>query len=316
MALFGQGAQVVFWLLVADGGRFEPAAMGARPDPRIVAIAPVGEVVAALLAGAGVVADLVGGKACCAGALAGEREEIARRIVVERGEPALAHEGGKARARLDGELVEREVAGPQRQRARQFGVPAFRRVAGAGVDEVETDPREMALGDIERGEPLGGIVEAAQKMERLVVERLKAERDAVDPRARQRGEIGRLDRRGIGFESDLDIRRKAPVAGCLLNQPGDQRGRHQRGRAPAKEDRGQLAPRQQGRLVRHVGEQGGLPGGDIGFRADVAVEVAIGAFCEAERPVDVEREGRHCHDSRFIRQTAPPSTWQRRARGG
>ena len=41
----------------------------------------------------------------------------------------------------------------------------------------------------------------------------------------------------------------------------------------------------------HITEQGPLPDIHIGALADVAVEVAIRAFREAERPVDVEGFG-------------------------
>ena len=48
--------------------------------------------------------------------------------------------------------------------------------------------------------------------------------------------------------------------------------------------------RQQPRLMREVGEQRVAPCVLVDARADMAVEVAIGAFGDAERPVDVERQ--------------------------
>ena len=77
---------------------------------------------------------------------------------------------------------------------------------------------------------------------------------------------------------------------CGVDHRRDRRGLHQRRRAAAEEDRGQRAAGQQPRFVREVGEQRLAPRILVDALADMAVEVAIGAFADAERPVDVERE--------------------------
>ena len=56
---------------------------------------------------------------------------------------------------------------------------------------------------------------------------------------------------------------------------------------PPKKMEVSVATGQQPRLMREVGEQRVAPGVLIDARADMAVEVAIGAFADAERPVDV-----------------------------
>ncbi len=71
---------------------------------------------------------------------------------------------------------------------------------------------------------------------------------------------------------------------------GDRGGRHQRGRAAAEEDRSDPPPRQRLRLIGQVGEQRVLPRRLVHACADMAVEVAIGAFRDAERPMDIEGE--------------------------
>ena len=50
-----------------------------------------------------------------------------------------------------------------------------------------------------------------------------------------------------------------------------------------------------------IGEQGVAPGGLVDIIADVAVEVAIRAFGDAERPVDVEGEVRLRFQIPFVR---------------
>ena len=44
-------------------------------------------------------------------------------------------------------------------------------------------------------------------------------------------------------------------------------------------------------FVVHVGQQGIAPLLRVGRFADMAVEIAIGAFGDAERPMDIERAG-------------------------
>ena len=68
----------------------------------------------------------------------------------------------------------------------------------------------MLLRDFERGKAFARRMGAAEEGERLVVEALQAEREAIDPGGAKVGEAGGLDRIGIGFERDLDVARRAP----------------------------------------------------------------------------------------------------------
>ena len=63
VAVAGYRREEILGLAVADGAHAEPPAMRAGADPGIIAVAPVSEVVAAFVAGAGMVADLVGRQA-------------------------------------------------------------------------------------------------------------------------------------------------------------------------------------------------------------------------------------------------------------
>src|SRR5687767_7000227 len=68
---------------------------------------------------------------------------------------------------------------------------------------------------------------------------------------------------------------------------------HQRRGAAAEEYRSQSAAGELARFVGEVGEQRGAPFILVDGRADMAVEVAIRAFADAERPVHVEGEIAH-----------------------
>ena len=52
---------------------------------------------------------------------------------------------------------------PKAQRAVEIGRPFGLIVARQRVDEVEADPLEMALGDVERGQPLARRMGAAKE---------------------------------------------------------------------------------------------------------------------------------------------------------
>jgi hypothetical protein len=58
-------------------------------------------------------------------------------------------------------------------------------------------------------------VHAAELGEHTIVERLNAERDAVDAGGPVAAEAGGFDAGRIGFEADLDVGRDATVAGCI-----------------------------------------------------------------------------------------------------
>ena len=184
------------------------------------------------------------------------------------------------------------MLGPERQRAGELGIPGGKRLARPRIDQVEADARKRRLRGRERGEPFVDAVRPAEEHQGFVIERLQPERYAVDPGARDVGKARRLDRGGIGLERDLDIGLGRPISGRRIDDRRDRRGRHQRGRATAEEDRPETPSGQRRRLIRQVGEQSVAPRRLVDALADMAVEIAIGAFRDAERPMDIKRERR------------------------
>ena len=69
--------------------------------------------------------------------------------------------------------------------------------------------------------------------------------------------------------------------------------------------------RRQPRLMRQIGEQSIAPSRLVNFRANMAVEVAIRAFGDAEWPVDINGERAAFH----VRNWRPP-IWQMLLPGG
>src|SRR5580693_10593176 len=99
----------------------------------------------------------------------------------------------EARAALNGELIEREVLAGEAEGPFQFGRPGVDRLARPGIDEVEGIAREMPAGRLKGGDRLVGGMFAAEEAERRSVERLHAQRHAIDAGLGQRGKAAGFD---------------------------------------------------------------------------------------------------------------------------
>src|SRR3546814_11076753 len=72
-------------------------------------------------------------------------EQVGGGVAVGDDELALRRQRREARARLDGELIERQMAGAEGQRRAKLRLPRRQRLAWPRIDQVETDPRPMPL---------------------------------------------------------------------------------------------------------------------------------------------------------------------------
>ena len=134
---------------------------------------------------------------------------------------------------------------------------------------------------------------AAERLERGIVERLDAERDAVDAGGAVAAKARGFDAGRVGFQRHLDIGRDAPGLRDGIEDRADGCGCISDGVPPPK------------KIVETVRPWYALRGrGDFGRKgahearfvdaavADMAVEVAIGTFRQTERPMDVDGERR------------------------
>ncbi len=177
------------------------------------------------------------------------------------------------------------------ERVGQFGAPIGHGLAGAGVDQVEREPVERAGGDRDGGFGLVGRVHPAKRLEFGITQRLYAERHAIDAARAVVGKSPRFDASRVGFERDFGVRGDCVMPCDFIQNASDGGWLHQRWRAAAKEDAGDLA---------RAGKAGNVcdlcaVGREIcdlvdAAEADVTVEVAVWAFGGAERPVDVNAE--------------------------
>ena len=127
------------------------APVRARPHAQIVAAAPIDQIVArAGRRPLGVVGNLIGLEARRPENRLSRLVEVGGQVGPRRREgapPDGAVEGG---ARLDGELVGRQVLGPQGDGLGELSGPGRRGLAGQGVDQVERETREKALAAMPR----------------------------------------------------------------------------------------------------------------------------------------------------------------------
>src|SRR5579872_320270 len=213
-------------------------AMRPRPDPKIIAITPVGKIMTAGTAGAGMVRDLVSDKTRLAQEALGGLVKRPREILVGKDEFASGMERGKARAGLDGELIDREMIAGQGQRLFELRLPLRERLARPRINEIEGKTREKPLRERECRERIAHIMAPPEEAERLLLERLHPERETIDPGRAKCLEPLPLERGRVGFERHFEIGRHRPMA----PHPGDERRhrfrRHQGRRAAAEEKRG------------------------------------------------------------------------------
>jgi hypothetical protein len=210
-----------------------------------------------------------------------------------------AFEGG---AGLDGQLVGRQVFGPEADGGLELLGPAGLGLAGAGVDQVQRQAGEEAGGQPRGAHGFGGRVIAAEELQRPVVERLDAEGQTIDARLGEGLEALGLGVGGIGLQRHLEVRRRGPERPGRLDDPGRPLRPHQGRGAAAEEDRDQAvgtggfglgAKVSQYRLEQRLGLAGAA--------VQRHVEVAVGADAGAVGPVDVETQR-----GKRVTQTGPP----------
>jgi hypothetical protein len=268
------------------------AAMRAGADAGIFLAAPVDQVMLALSTRSRVIGNLVGGQAVRGADFLRHIIQRTRSRLIRRLELARRMQAEERRALFDGELIEREMFGRFRDRELQLVGPHLRRLVGAGVDQVERITVESLACDRDRIERLARAVQATQRLERSVVQRLHAERHPVDSGCAITAKPRRLDAGRVGLERDFHIVGDAPVSSDRVENGAHGLRRHQRRRAAAEKDRRDFAPRRARGggldLPRERTDKSRLVNRRM---PDMAVEIAIRAFRQAKRPVHVDAEG-------------------------
>ena len=182
--------------------------MRAGTDAEIILIAPIDEIVPAFLARARMIGDFVSRQARGGEGVLRRLVKRALRLFIRQAEIAARESARESSACLDGELIEREMIARHRQRGIELVAPRCERLPRPRIDQIEREAREEPRRERDRVPRLTRIVAAAEEFQRRIVERLHAERDAVNAGSAQLGKARGLDRGRIGFERDLEIARR------------------------------------------------------------------------------------------------------------
>ena len=200
---------------------------------------------------------------------------------------------GKRRIGLQRELIARQMPGPIRKRNLNVGQRLGQRLQRKSVHQIQVETFEVTPGERDRRPGFVSIVNAAQCPEMCRVEALDSERQAVDAGLPVSGEALGFDGARVGLERDLGLghQRDTRAHGgqqCIHRLAGKQAGR-----AAADEDRCYTPSPDQGQRRFEVGNQcrNVIALGNRAFRL-MRVEVAVGAFLDAPRNVDVEGKRR------------------------
>jgi len=164
---------------------------------------------------------------------------------------------------------------------------------GQPIHDIEVDIIEIALRNFDCGARLAVVVDAAERLEMARIEALDADRQPVDARRAEHLEFLRLECAGVRFERDLGVDSERHARAHRADDLLDACRREHARRAAAEKHAVDLAAPYQ--------RQRGLKIGDervdvtlLGNRLArlVRIEIAIRAFAQAPRNVDVERERR------------------------
>ncbi len=269
------------------------------------------------------VGDLVGVEAGALQHVLGGLEEGRRQVRVGRRPAAAADRPVERRAGLDGQLVGRDVLGAQRQRLAELGAPGARRLAGTGVDQVDRQAREDAA-------PRSRRRGAPRRRRGCGRGRPAPHRPATAPPATAGSRRPRRRRRSGRPRRRWDW----PPASPRGRAAGSNSRRAAARISPAQSgsiSEGVPPPRNTETSRRRPSRRPGASRSATMARASAAgparvapvahhVEVAVGADAGAVGPVHVKPDIWEPDVARAaggrLSQSAPPSAWRRRGRGG
>src|SRR5205085_12668577 len=129
-------------------------ARGARPDPGIIPVAPIGEVVPAFGAGSGVIGDFVGGQPASSEPFLRHLEQRSCALLVGQGEFAAPRERREGGTGLDRQLIEGQVFAGEGKRLVELAPPAGNALTGPCIEQIEREPAKYLAVMLARSERL------------------------------------------------------------------------------------------------------------------------------------------------------------------
>ena len=285
------GGQIIVGAAAAGGaldmGGVGNFAVGTGTDAQIIAKLPIIEVVAAGLAGAGKGGSFIVVKAGIGQGLVHGIFNILCGIIMRQAGRRRVAEG---RVGLHGEVVGADVACAGGEGGVHILPRRFHILAGQGIHQIDVYPLKQCQRRIDGGQRFMAAVDAAERLQRLIVEALYADRQAGDAGIFKAAKLCFFKRARVGFERDFGLRLQGHERAHAAEQALDGSRLKQAGRAAADKDGFHRSPPNIGQLGLQIKQQridiGGF--GQIAFGL-MGIEIAIRAFAHAPRNVDIKR---------------------------
>ena len=137
-------------------------------------------------------------------------EQRSGAVLVGNPQSAVLRVNREGRARLDRQLIKRKMLGAECQRFFKLRPPGARSLVGSCIDEIERHAFEIRHRHRERAPGFGHIVQAAEKFQIRIVQRLHAERHTIHACDCVIAQTRRICAGGIGFQSDFHIAGNRP----------------------------------------------------------------------------------------------------------
>src|SRR5208337_4644586 len=150
------------------------------PNPEIIAITPICEIVAALVSRRGVVRHLIGWKSGRLAHLLRYVIKVRRQVRPRYSKLPAPTEIEEGSLRLDGKLIEREMAVRHRQRFSEFRAPFGFGLPRPRINQIEAHSIKIFDCNGERFPCLGRGMKPSEEAQLLIREGLHPDRNAVD----------------------------------------------------------------------------------------------------------------------------------------
>ena len=205
----------------------------------------------------------------------------------------------KKRVRLDRQLIKGEMRRREFQRGSDVRARVLGALSGKRIHEIQVDIAE----DVERRRcgraRFAFVVHAPERREVQGIEALHAQRQAIDARNPEPGELRLLERARIRFQRDFRIRRERNARADGGENAVDRFGREQARRAAAEEDRRHPPAPDRRQREFEIGDER-VDVLRLRDRASplVRVEIAVRTLLDAPWYVKVERERRERREAR------------------
>ena len=217
------------------------ASMSAGADAEIKTMPPIQKIVATFFSRARMVGDFIMRQTGFGAQIARQFPLLQCGVFRRQSEFAVRMPTRIERVRFNGELIKRNVRNLLLQNAIQLAAPLRKSLTRAGIDEIGGNAGKAPSRRIQSLQSHGAVVGASESTQSGIVQRLHADGEAIDAGGAKSPQPILLNAFRIRLEADFHIGIKMATFLDGVQNGGNGRRRHQRGRAAAEENRCRVA---------------------------------------------------------------------------